>query len=89
MKIAVATSMMKSVKCDEELFQTVKDDRKSVEDGMMNGNIISPTDEITPKIAILENSSVDISRPARRPKNVSNPPTIPIRGATAIHGRSW
>ncbi len=80
MKIAVATSMMNSVRCEEELFQTVKDDRGSLDEGMMKGNIVSPTEEITPRIAILENSRVETSRPARRPRKVSKPPAMPKIG---------
>jgi len=88
MKITVTTSMMNRVKCEDELFHTVSDDCGSDEDGMMNGNIVSPTDEITPRIAILEYSSVETSRPARKPANVSSAPAMPMIGATAIHGRS-
>ena len=54
----------------------------------MKGNIVSPTEAITPRMAIFENSSVETSRPARRPRTVSSAPTTPISGATAIHGRS-
>ena len=88
MKITAQISMMNSVRCEDELFHTVSDERGSSEDGMMNGNIVSPTEEITPRIAILENSRVETSRPARNPAKVSRPPTRPMAGAIAIQGRS-
>ena len=88
MKITVTTSMMKSVRCEDELFQTVSEGCGSLEDGMMKGNIVSPTEEITPRIAIYEKRSVETSLPARRPRKVRRPPRMPMTGAITIHGRS-
>ena len=88
MKISVTASITNSVRCEEELFQTVSEDCGSEDEGMMNGNIVRPTEEITPRIAIFENSSVETSRPLRRPRKVSSPPATPMTGATTIHGRS-
>lgn len=50
-KINVATNMIPRVKWLETLSQTVRLDPKSVEDGMMNGNIDTPAVPITPTIA--------------------------------------
>jgi len=48
------TSMTKSVWCEDDEFQTVRDAFGSIEDGRMNGNIVSPTEEMMPVIASLE-----------------------------------
>jgi len=88
MKIAVTNRMMNRVTCDEELFQTVGDERGSLDEGMMTGNIVSPTEEMTPRIAMFENISVETARPVRTPGQASAATRMPITGATTIRSRS-
>ena len=83
----VATSMMNSVWCEDELSQTVSDDFGSMEEGRMKGNIVSPTDEMVPRIPSFDHSRVVTSRPARSPRTVKIIPANPISGAMTIHGR--
>lgn len=51
-KISVATSIIPRVRWLETLSQTVRLDPKSVEEGMMNGNIDTPAVPMTPIIVI-------------------------------------
>ena len=87
-KMTAMTSMTKSVWCEEDEFQTVSDDLGSIEEGRMNGNIVSPAEAMMPVIDSFENSRVETSRPALRPRKARIAPTKPRIGATAIQGRS-
>ena len=87
MKIAVTTSMMKSVRCELELSQTVSELSASTVEGRMKGNIVSPTVEIMPVIPSFDHRRVPNSDPLRSPRMAMAVPAKPISGAIAIQGR--